>query len=400
MASGFYNFGFSTMLKDLSDEFDKGRAVISLILGLALLEGAILGPFQGYLIDRFGPRRIMVVGITLFGLGFVLVSTAQSITLFILYYILFMGIGSGAGTVAPGIAAVANWFVRKRGLAIGIVFAGVGLGVMVVNVTGFFVDTYGWRTATLLMGVTIWIVGYPLVMLMRHRPEDYGYLPDGGRRLPSTSAVGVSGSAADAAEGEGEFTARQALSAPSFWLVGGSGALRNLVAAGSTAHFIPAMTDLDFSLRVATSLFTIFGVVIIPVRLLTGLLLDRFEKRLVGAGMVGSLVIPLLLFQFIGPLWLAALFLVLLAVGWGGSGIVPFAMRGDYFGRRNFATINGFGTTVDLAGVIVGPFIAGLIFDWTGTYNLAFLLFAGAAIAAAGLMLLAKRPQIPARAQS
>ena len=387
LAAGVYFFGFSAFFLPVASEFNVSRGMLSLVVSLASLEGGILGPVQGYFIDKYGPRRLMYIGVALMGLGFILLSTASSIGPFVVYFVVFIAIGAGMGMFAPSFAAVANWFVRRRGTAFGITMSGFGLGATLVAGTNFLVENLGWRGAAVTIGLLVWLVGFPLASIMRHKPEKYGLLPDGAHSPPP--AVDPKHPYAGQ---EIDFTLREALSSASFWFLNVGFALRALVGSALGLHFIPAMVDKGYSAATGAALLGLFGVLSLPGRLGFGILGDRYDKRLVAGSLGGVMGLAMLSFAWSRSLWQVLVFLVLYALSSGGGASLMFALRGEYFGRKAFATLSGLGSTVMVAGTIAGPFIAGITFDHTGSYNVAFYIFAIFSVGSMIALLLAKRP--------
>ena len=387
LAGGVYFFGFTAFFLPLKEDLGVSRGTLSSIVAVASLEGGVLGPLQGYMIDRFGPRRIMYFGVTAMGLGFILISTAQSIVPFAIYFILFIAVGAGMGMFSPAFAAVGNWFVKRRGTAFGITMSGFGLGAVLVIFTNFLVESLGWRGAAVTIGLVIWGVGFPLATLIRHRPEQYGMLPDGAQQPEPSQDTPTRQETDDA-----DFTAKEALKTPAFWWLHLSFAGRTFIAAAVALHFIPAMESKDFSSGTAAALLSLFGIIGIPARLGVGVLGDFVDKRLVGGVMAGLMALSMLIFVWADALWQVILFIAIYAVSSGGGGSLMFAIRGDYFGRKAFATITGFGSSIMMIGSVLGPTFMGFSFDATDSYDLAFYVFSAVGAASAIAMLLAKRP--------
>ncbi len=389
LGGGFQFYGFSAFFLPLADEFDVSRGTLSLVFGLSGVEGALLGPFQGWLVDRYGPRRIMLFGITQMGVGFFLLSFAQSLPMLFVAYILFIAVGSSFGLFSPAFAAVANWFVRKRGTALGIAMSGVGLGALLVSLINFLIEEMDWRGAARVIGIIVWVVGYPLVSLMRHRPEQYGMLPDGAQQAPPRQEAEEVPSV-----DEGDFTAKEALRTRAFWMIHISFALRVFVISGTSVHFIPAMAEKGLSAATAAALLGFFGVLSVPGRMAFGIIGDIFDKRVVIAVSAFAMGLSTLIFASASDLWQIFIFLVLLGLSSGG-GVVTFALRGDYFGRKSFATISGFGSSIMVLGTMTGPVFAGFTFDAFDSYDLAFYTFAAVAALSAVAVLMARRPTLP-----
>ena len=174
----FYTYGFGVYFIPLLHELGASRAALGGVVGLARLEGGLIAPLAGWLIDRYGPRPLLYFGIITMGIAFVLLSMITS--LWMLYAVfMIIATASSFGGGRPINVAVANWFVRKRARALGILLAGIGLGGSAVFIVGWLTQTYGWRTAAVMAALAYWLVGIPLVSLVHHRPEQLGMHPDG-----------------------------------------------------------------------------------------------------------------------------------------------------------------------------------------------------------------------------
>ena len=387
IASGTYFFGFSAFFLPLTEEFDVSRGALSSVVSIASLQTGLIAPFQGYLTDRFGPRRVMYVGVAMMGLGFILIGTAQSFVLFAIYLVVFIPVGTTMGLVFPAVTAVGNWFIKRRGIAFGIAMSGFGLGLALVVVTNFLVESLGWRGAAVTLGFIVWGVGFPLASVVRHRPEQYGMLPDGEQRPDETSGPDVGATSL-----ETDFTTRQALRASSFWWMSLSFSCRSFIYVALAVHFIPAMQDKGFSSGTAAALLGLLGFLTIASLLGNGLLADAVNKQLVGIGQALIMTVSMLVFIWSTNLWQIVIFLVLYALTTGAGGSLQFAMTSEYFGRKSFATINGFGLSVAVIGAALGPAFAGFSFDATDSYDMAFYGLALMALVAAITMLMTKRP--------
>ena len=384
IASGSYFAGFSAFFLALIEEFDVSRGALSSVVSIAQLQTALTLPFQGYVTDRFGPRRVMYVGVAMMGLGFVLISTAQSFILFAVYLIVFIPVGAHLGLIFPAVTAIANWFVKRRGVAFGIAMSGVGLGSALVVGTNFLVESLGWRGAAVTLGFIVWGVGFPLASLVRTRPEQYGMLPDGARRSDEASGPDV------ATPLETDFTAREALRTSAFWWINLSFSCRAFVHVALAVHFIPAMQEKGFSSGTAAAMLGLLGILNIASLLGSGLLADAVSKKLVGMGQAALIIVAMLVFIWATSLWQVAMFVVLYAVTTGAGGGLRHAMLSEHFGRKHFVTINGFGLTIPVIGSALGPAFAGFSFDATDSYDLAFYGLALGALVAAIAMLMTK----------
>ena len=281
ITAGINFHGFGNFIIPLTNEFGWNRTTISGVFSLARMESGLLGPLEGWLVDRVGPRRLMLVGVPLMGVGYVLMSRVDSLAAFFFVYIFAITLGNSLGMSTPMAAAVANWFNRKRGLAFGIMWSGVGLGGFFVPAIGWLISAYDWRTASVIIGVFTIVVGVPIASLMRHRPEPYGYMPDGVEPEPD----GETGGARTRRQPDlsQDFTAREALMTSSFWYLTLSIAARSLVSGGVGLHLVPYFVDLGASDVFAAALAGSVGVMSIPGRFGLSAVSDYLNRRYVMA---------------------------------------------------------------------------------------------------------------------
>ena len=279
IAGGTYFAGFTAFFLALIEEFDVSRGALSSVVSIGYLLTALTLPFQGYVTDRFGPRRVMYVGIAMMGLGFILISTAHSFILFAVYLIVFIPVGANMGLILPALTAIANWFNKRRGIAFGIALTGVGIGSALVVGTNYLVESLGRRGASVTLGFIVWGAGFPLASLVRTRPEQYGMLPDGAKQPDEAGGPDVV-----ATPMETDFTVREARRASAFWWMSLSFSLRSFVNVALAVHFIPAMQEKGFSSSTAAAMLGLLGFLGIASRIGNGLLADAVSKRLVGIG--------------------------------------------------------------------------------------------------------------------
>ena len=390
IASGINFHGFGNFIIPLGEEFHWSRTTISVVFSVARLESGLLGPVEGWAVDRVGPRRLIAVGIPLMGLGYIAMSRIDGLLAFFFVYVFMIALGNSLGMSTPITAAVANWFNRKRGLAFGIMWSGVGIGGLFVPALGWLVETYGWRPASLMVGVFIAVLGVPVAMVMRHRPEPYGYYPDG--TVPEEARASGATRRPPLPDMSNDFTAREALRTSSFWYLTLSIMARSLVSGGIGLHLVPFFIDLGASSVTAAALAGSVGLMSIPGRFGLSALGDFINRRYV---MVASLALMAVSIVFMAraPSVTAVIpILVAFSASQGGISVIPQSLIADYFGRRSYATIQGFRSTIQMLGIIAGPIISGYFFDTTGSYTIAFLGFSGAALVSMILVFMAKPP--------
>jgi sugar phosphate permease len=392
IASGINFHGFGNFIIPLGREFGWSRTVISTVFSLARLESGLVGPLEGWAVDRMGPRKLMLVGLPLMGLGYILMSRVNSLLAFFLVFIFLITLGNSLGMSTPITATVVNWFNRRRGLAFGIMWSGVGLGGVFVPALGWAVEEFGWRTASTIVGYFIIAVGVPIAMVMRHRPEPYGYYPDG--RPPEESAG--AGDRTRPLAPESSFTARQALATSSFWYLALSITARSVVSGGIGFHLVPYFEGLGATPVGAAALAGSVGLMSIPGRFGLSTLGDYVNRRYVMAASLGVMAASIVFMARADTVSAVIPALVAFSAAQGGVSVIPQALIADYFGRGSYATIQGFRSSVQMGGIIAGPVISGYVFDRTGSYSGAFLGFAGSALVAIVLVLMAKPPVLPA----
>lgn len=369
---GTFNTGFTLYFLPILTELHLSRAATSLPFSLAKLESALEGPLVGYLIDRFDLRVMLVLGTALAGLGFVLLSFTHSYLFFLLVFMGLLTLGFQAGFNHATMAAVNQWFLKKRGLAMAIVQTGQSIGgVVIFPLVALAVLKLGWRHAAFLSGVGVLML-VPLVLLIRRSPESMGLLPDGEPRVPlNPSAVAVR--PIHRLRDRGEFTAWEALRTSAFWLMAAFHGLRNVPHGGVSVHLVPLMVWKGLDQPTAAFFVGLMAFSTIIIRPLTGWLGDRWSKQKIGAMgvLLGGLGLAVLTYSD-GALWHMALFAILFSFG-DGINSVTWALVGDFFGRKQFATIRGWiGMIQSLASMPAAVF-TGWIYDQTQSYTSALI---------------------------
>ena len=379
---------FTAYFVFLQADFGWSRTALSGAFSLTRAESGLLGPIEGYLIDRFGPRAVMRVGILLFGIGFILLSQIDSL---LGYYAAFavLSLGSALAGFLPASAAVANWFARRRATAMGIMMTGMGFGGLLVPVVTLSLDNFGWRATAFASGVLILVIGLPAVQLMRHHPEQYGYLPD-GEPVPDEHQGNV-----PAAPPEG-LTARQALRTSSFWFLSLGHSVALLVVGAAMVHQMPHMVEgVGLSVQLAGLIVALLMAMVIIGQLTGGYIGDRINKRVGIAACMLVHAVALVIFALATNVVGAIVFALLHGLAWGVRGPLLNAIRADYFGRTAFATIMGFSSAVIMTGMLIGPLFAGAMADWLGSYRVAFIVLAAITALGSILFLFARPPQLP-----
>jgi MFS family permease len=388
---GLFNTGFTLYFLPVLTELNLSRAATSLPFSLSRLEAALGAPFVGYLIDRFDVRVMLVAGTLLAGIGLILLSLTHSYLLFVLVFIGPLSFGFQAGFNQATLAVVAHWFRRKRGLAMAIVQTGQAIGgVLIFPLVALAVLKLGWRTAAVLSGLSVLLL-LPLVLFIRRSPESMGLLPDGERAVRA-SALGASAPLDEARE----FTTREALRTPTFWLLAAFHGLRNVPYAGVTVHLVPLLVWKGLDEPTAAFYVGVTALATVVVRPLTGWLGDRRSKQVVGAVgvLLGAAGLVVLAYGD-GAWWALLLFAVLFSFG-DGVNSVTWALVGDYFGRSHFATIRGWISMFQSFASMPAAVYTGWVYDQTQSYTQALIAFVICYGAAALVLWLIPQPLRPA----
>lgn len=384
--------GFGLFFVELQREFGWTRTLLSGAFSFARLEGAAIGPIEGLLVDRFGPRRVMILGFALYGLGLLWFSQVYSPLSFYLSFLL-ISLGISFAGVLPVTAAANNWFIRRRSLAMAIAMTGSSVGGLLVPVVALSLASSGWRTTVLGAALLLPIVGIGLAAVMRTRPEDYGMSPDGKSSAIEQRSVASKPKLSHVGQAEG-FSAKDALRTRAFWLLSLGHAFSILALTAATVHQIPYMVgDLGMSTQAAAGVVAVFVSLQLAGQLGGGVFGDRLNKRYAIAILTLGQAVALLLFGSVHNLAGALLFAVLLGLCWGARMPLLLALRGDYFGRKAYATIAGWLSATLAVGSMVGPVLAGFLADRLGTYNPVFITLSVLPAIGAVLFLLAQAPR-------
>jgi sugar phosphate permease len=382
--------GLSTYVAPLQHEF--GWSLGETAAGRSFQQvDAFLGPINGWLVDRFGARRLMSCGVILYFVAFVLFSRTESLWGFYGSCLLMAVANSLAGLLVVSFS-VNHWFRRRRSTALGLAVMGLAAaGMLFLPVIVWAQTNYGWRTAALGSAVGMLLAGIPIMLFMRDAPERYGLLPDGDRPGEEQSGSTKGGRGG----GLVNFSLRQALRTRAFWLIAAGTTLANAVQAALIVHQFPHLEHL-LDRETAAVVLSEVNAFSLAGRFLGGMLGDRFPKRAVmGVNLIGTTLGILLL--AVGTTFpVLAVYGALFGFSWGTRTAVMNSLQGDYFGRLAFGKIVGLTATLAAPLVIASPVLVGVAVDALGEYEGAFLLLAVAAAIASLLFFAAARPDDPA----
>lgn len=366
-------FTFSIFLKPLTASFGWSREAVSTAFGLAALTVAVCSPFLGVLLDRYGPRPVILPCMAVFGLAFGSLGYLTSNLAHLYAVFILLGV-VGNGTTQMGYSrAVSTWFDRRRGLALALVMAGVGTGAMLFPpVAQALIDRHGWRQAYFVFGGLVLLLGIPLTArYVRERPRTAHH--------------------ADSHHG---LMLREALRTPAFWIVVATLFFGSLSVNGAITHLSPLLTDRGVTPGTAALCVSVLGLASFCGRLLTGVLLDRFFGPRVGFCLLALTALGILLLANASSGAAGITAAALIGFGLGGEAdITPYLLT-RYFGLRSFSTLYGLTWTAYAIAGAAGPVVMGHAFDATGSYAALLLaLSAGTVVSAALFLALPRYPE-------
>lgn len=401
---GLLGQGYSVYIPALQAEFGWSTTLLAGAFSVLQAVSGLLGPVQGWLLIRFGPRTLMRAGMVLFGLAFLAFSQVTSLAAFFTAFIL-MAVGYSLGGFLSLTTTVVNWFERRRSSALALMQLGVSLGGLALPLIAWSLTALGWRNTSFLSGLIILLVGVPLTQLMRESPDDAtNKFKDKSqdadaasrRQSPATAALGAQKQAVDQRTlkvARREFTVQEALRTRTFWLLGFGHALALLIVSAVNVHAVLHLSaGLGYSLPAAAGFVSLMTAFTVLGQLVGGVLGDRYPKRLLAMMAMWVHAAALLALTYATSTAMVVLFAAGHGLAWGTRGPLMQAIRADYFGRKAFATIMGYSFLIAMLGTMGGPLIAGAFADAFGNYRVGFTILAGMAACGSVFFLLAREP--------
>lgn len=365
-------FTFGVFLKPIMTDTGWQRGSVSFALSVGGIFSAIAVPVLGRMMDRWSIRQVALPGIVLYALCLGLVGFSPRV--FWVFTVMFALAEMTSAIQTPlGYAkAISAWFDRRRGLALGVAMAGVGLGGSVIpQLANFLVERIGWRGAYASLALLTLIIAFPAVALWIREPQ-----PGEGEWRATLATASLPG-----------LSSREAARRLRFWLLAGVFFLVAVAINGTVAHVIPLLTDRGFSRDAATAIFGLFGLATLAGRLFAGYLVDRiFAPYVASAFFLAPIAGFVFLTSAAGPL--PAVGVVLFGLGLGTEIDLIAFLVSRYFGQRAFGELYGYFFMVFGLGSSIGRALGGYVFDLTGSYNAAF---AGAAVLLAAAVILVNR---------
>ncbi len=392
---GDITYAYGIFLPAMGESFHWSRSALSGPYGLYIIVGGMLGPVAGMTVSRFGARKNIILCNILAALGLLGMSQVGELWHVYLFFGVMAGVSLGFGEFVSVTTVINNWFIRKRALAMGLLFASGGVsGLAFPPLITWMISSLGWRTAWIcIAGIHLLLTVVLAGILVRSRPEDIGQSPDGlteatrqtfpeakiQKRVYQTS---------------GDWKLRDALRTPALWLMVALFSLFFFASNILITHQVVYLQGLNFSPMMSASVFGLMIGISIIGRLVSGALAMRFEGRHLAAVFLTSMGLGILALLYARDISFIYLYLILTGIGFGGMIVLMPNLLGAYFGRMHYSRIIGWTTPVVTLVCAAGPVVAGSLYDITGKYVLSFSL-ASALIFSSALMALLCRPPRP-----
>jgi MFS family permease len=387
---GFYSF--SLFVGPLEADFGWDRGEIMLAFTIYMIVVGVASPFVGRLLDRYGARKVIFTGALIGGLGFALLSLTNDLWHF--YAGWFVGgIGFAAMGILPTTAVVSNWFKKKRGMAIGLMSTGIGLGPFVLAplIGSYIIPHFGWRLCYLAFAILTWVLIIPLALLViKTKPADMGLYPDD---TEASEAVVVNKASFSAA---GELTLKEALATSPFWLILISVFVGQFALVGGVQSQVPYLEDIGFLTATAATALGGVGITSAVGKIAFGWLCDRIPAKYVWAIGLGLALTSIVIIMNIGsasPLLMVWLYAIAMGLAMGSWVPAMSMLASTSFGLVSYGAIFGVFSLAQQIGASTGPLMAGYMYDAMKTYHWAFIIFL--ALCAVGIVasLLVRRPK-------
>ena len=363
--AGTVFYGFTAFIEPLADEFGWSYTQISLAASLRGLEMGLLAPFVGILVDRFGSRKLLLSGSLVLGFGIILLGFTKSLAMFYGAFIL-IAFGAGGCTSVVTITAVANWFDKNVGKAMGVTVSGFGASGLIIPLIVWMIAVFGWRMTLIILGIGMWIIGVPAAFVMRNKPEN----------AADVSIMEKSDKHNDLSQRQNDdksFRYTEILKKKSFLFVNLAEVIRLMALMAVVTHIMPYLSTMGVS-RMSSGLMAA-GIPLMSItgRFGFGWLGDIFEKKYVMAISFSLMAVGMLALCYIKLTGMIYIFLFFFSNGFGGIATLRGALLREYYGKNNFGKYLGIMMGFGACGGIIGPTTAGWVFDLTGSYYFVWL---------------------------
>lgn len=387
---GFYSFSLFT--KPLQAEFGWSRGTISAAFTLFMMTMGMVGPLIGRMVDRYEPRRVIVIGASIAGLGFIWLSLMHNLWSFYIGYFV-IGIGMAALGSIPSTKVVSNWFIRRRGTALGIAASGIGIGGLILAPTfgSYVIPNFGWKISYLALALLTWVLIIPAALLViKTRPADIGLYPDGVETTEAVTSVQL------AAQASKDWTLQMALKTSAFWLIAVAFVTATFSYMGTLQHEVNYLIDIGFPVAMAATIHGVVGFGSAIGKFGFGWLCDRISARYVATisfALQLAAIIILITLKPTSPLIMLMLYAIFFGLGIGGNVPPQSMLVSGSFGLASYGAIYGMMGLISSPMSSMGPLFAGYVFDTTQTYLWVFVVFLVLYVIAIPSILAARQPK-------
>jgi MFS family permease len=352
-------YSFGVFFKPVLNEFHWTRAITSGAYSINMILTGVFYIVAGRLVDRFGPRIILSAGACFIAAGYLLMTTVNSIWQYYLFYGVLISLGLGC-VVVPLMSTVARWFTKGRGLASGIVMSGIGIGIVVMpQIANALIAKYDWRTSFLVIGIAALVLIIGFAQLLKRAPE---------HKNPSIQEAKIANIQAQG------LSVREAIRTRHFWIISLFTVFFGYTVQSVMAHIVPHTTDIGFSATIAATVLSAIGLVSVAAKIWMGSLADKLGTRNVTIIISVFLAIAFILIIFDGNLWILFPAAAIFSMGYSGTSATHSPITADYFGLKAHGILLGINEFVYAIGGALGSFLAGFIFDASGSYQWAFII--------------------------
>jgi MFS family permease len=373
---------FSLLFPAILGEFGWDRGVTAGVFSFGFLVSAVVTPFVGRLMDLRGPRIVVELGILTMAAGLILASLASEPWQLYLTLGALAGGGVNCFTYTGQSLYLTNWFVRRRGLALSIAFSGVGVGsITILPWLGWLIETAGWRSACISLGILLLVLLGPLNLLLKRRPEDMGQRPDG--LISAGASSDRAANVVDHAWAAVDWTLGRALRTWRFWWLAAGYFCGLFSWYAVQVHQTKYLIEIGFASSEAALALGLVSLVAVPGQIALGHLSDRIGREWVW--MIGNLGFVICYLSLIGmrstptPMLLYAMIVAQGTLGYGLTSVMG-PIPAEIFEGRHYGSIFGTLMVAAILGGAAGPWITGVIYDATGTYSIAFWIAAGCSV--------------------
>ncbi len=396
--SAHFNTTYGVFIYHLGNEMGWGRSALAGVTTLARVPEMLLAPWVGASVDRRGGRQVMLIGAVVVAVAFLLLATMQEIWQLYVYKGIVLAVGALLTSPLVFSVTVNNWFVERRGRAIGMLRMADTLGTALMPIAiAALIANSGWRGAFVTMAIAALVVLVPAALLLRRRPEDFGLLPDGRKAGADPAADQRAERRAQLLSADVVWTRSAALGTLTLWTLIVAQGLSQMAYVATYVHLVPYVQELGYSITFAAALVGGRAWIQIVMNPLWGLLVERAPAAAVASSQAFLAAMAMLSLLALPPDVSIFVALLLLGISSAGFYLTVDVMWANYFGRLSLGTVRGIAQPVVAIFAAIGPLLAGVLYDTSGSYQSTWTVLLIAFTIAAGVVLLARRPRPPAR---